>query len=138
MQKVEKNRETETAAIDFGLTSKRLKTNESVVYYITRAEELQYNLVEVDEGLSEKMFVSIILKGLSKEFNTFCTLVKFSKDDKSLNEIRKDLLNFESDHRNEKEETEHSFISRTKTCFRCNKTGHIAAHCRFKLVNTVL
>ena len=62
-----------------------MKANESVVDYITRAEELQYNL-DVDEGLSEKMFVSIILKGLPKEFNTFCTLVKFSKDDKSLNE----------------------------------------------------
>ena len=98
---------------------------------------MQYNLDEVDEGLSEKMFVSIILKGLPKEFNTFCTLVKFSKDDKSLNEIKKDLLNFESDHRNEKEETEPSFISRTKTCFRCNKTGNIAAHCRSKLVNKV-
>ena len=43
------------------------------------------------------MFVSIILKGLPKEFDTLCTLVKFSKDDKSLNEIKKDLLNFESD-----------------------------------------
>ena len=49
--------------------------NESVVDYITRAEELQYNLDEVDEGLSEKMFVSIILKGLPKAFNTFSTLV---------------------------------------------------------------
>ena len=114
-----------------------MKANESVVDYITRPEELQYNLNEVDEVLSEKMFVSIIPKGLPKEFNTFCTLVKLSKDDRSLNEIKKSLLNFESDHRNEKEETEHSFISRTKTCFRCNKTGHIAAHCRSKLVNKV-
>ena len=40
-------------------------------------------------------------------------------------------------HRNEKEETEPSFISRTKTCFRCNKTGYITAHCRSKLVNKV-
>ena len=77
------------------------------------------------------------LKAYQKKFNTFCTLVKFSKDDKNLNEIKKDLLNFESDHRNEKEETEHSFISRTKTCFRCNKIGHVAAQCRSKLVNKV-
>ena len=83
------------------------------------------------------MFVSIILKGLPKEFNTFSTSVKLSKDDKSLNEIKKNLIHFETDHRNEKEETEHSSISRTKTCFRCNKTVHIAAHCRSKLVNKV-
>ena len=119
------------------LTSIRMKANETVVDYITRAEELQYNLDEVDEGLSEEMSVSIILKGLPKEFNTFCTLVKFSKDDKSSSEIKKDFLKFESDHRNEKEDTEHSFISRIKTCFRCNKTGNIAAYCRSKLVNKV-
>ena len=64
-------------------------------------------------------------------------MVKFSKDDKSLNEIKTALLNFQSDHTNEKEETEHSFISRTKTCFRCNKIGHIGADCRSKLVNKV-
>ena len=93
------------------LTSIRMKANESVVDYITRAEELQYNLDEVDEGLSEKIFVSIILKGLPKEFNTFCTLVKFSKDDKSLIKIKKNLPKFESDHRNEKEETEHLIFS---------------------------
>ena len=58
-----------------------MKTNESVADYI--------NIDEVDESLSEKMFVSIILKGLSKNFITFCTLVKFSKDNKSLNEIKK-------------------------------------------------
>ena len=28
-------------------------------------------------------------------------------------------------------------LFRTKTCFRCNKTGHIAAPCRSKLVNKV-
>ena len=42
------------------LTSIRLKAYESVVDYISRAEELQYNLDEVDKGLSEKIFVSII------------------------------------------------------------------------------
>ena len=57
------------------LTSIRLKANEGIVEYITRAEELQYNLDEVDEGLSEKMFVSIILKGLPKEFNFVLWLI---------------------------------------------------------------
>ena len=122
------------------LTSIKRKPNESLVDYITRAEELQYNLDEVDESLKEKMFVSIILKGLPKEFNALCTLVKFSKDNKNLNEVKKDLLNFECDHRNHRNEndnTEHLFISRIKTCFKCNKTEYIAAHCRSKLVNKV-
>ena len=57
------------------LISKRMKGNERVVDYITRVEELQYNLDEADEGFSEKIYISIILKGLPKELNTFCTLV---------------------------------------------------------------
>ena len=53
------------------------------------------------EGLSEKMFFfQSFLKAYQK--NTFCTLVEFSKDDKSLNGIKRDLLNFERDNRNEK------------------------------------
>ena len=83
------------------------------------------------------MFVSVFLEGLPTELILFCALVKFSKDNNSLNEIKKKFLNFESDHRNEKEETEHLFNSKTKTCFRCQKTGHIAAHCRFNLMNKV-
>ena len=104
---------------------------------MSRAEELEYNLDEGDEDASEKTVVTINSKGLSKELNTCCTLIKFRKGDKILNEIKKDLLHFESDHRIEKDETEHSFDISTKLCFRYNTTGHIAAHYRSKLVNKV-
>ena len=43
-----------------------MKTNESVVDYITRAEELQYNFDEVDEGLSQKMLCQSFLKAYQK------------------------------------------------------------------------
>ena len=109
------------------LTSIRMKAKESVVDYITRAEELQCNLDEVDQGLSEQFIVSIILKDLTEEYNGFCTLIKISKEDKNLKKNKKDLLNIENDHRNEKEDFEHPFISRTRTCFRCHETGHIGA-----------
>ena len=46
---------------------------------------------------------------------------------KNFNEINQHLLNFERDHKNDKEETEHSYISRTKICFRCKNTRHVAA-----------
>ena len=61
------------------ITSIRMKANESVVDYITRAEELQYNLDEVDEGLSEKMFVSIILKGYQKSSICFVPWLSLAK-----------------------------------------------------------
>ena len=48
------------------LTNLRKYNNESIVDYIIRAEEMQLNLSEVDESISEKMFVSILLKGIPR------------------------------------------------------------------------
>ena len=55
--------------------------NQSLIEYITRAEELQHNLNQVNEGLSEKMFTSILLKRLPNEFDNFVTLVKYGSED---------------------------------------------------------
>ena len=49
---------------------------------------MQYNLIVVHEGISEKIFVSITLKGLSKEHENFASLVRYSKDEKTLEEIK--------------------------------------------------
>ena len=37
---------------------------------------MQLNLSEVDESISEKMFVSILLKGLPRAFESVCVPVK--------------------------------------------------------------
>ena len=71
------------------------RDDESLIEYITRAEELQYNLNQVNEGLSEKMINSILLKGLPNKFDNFVTLVKYGSEDKSLDELKRDLINFE-------------------------------------------
>ena len=46
------------------LTTLKLNTNETVIYYLTGAEEIQYNSEQVNEGLSEKTLTSIISEGL--------------------------------------------------------------------------
>ena len=61
------------------LTSLRKDQNETIVDFITRAEDLQYNLSQVDEALSEQMIIPILLQGLPKEFETFCALVKLPR-----------------------------------------------------------
>ena len=53
------------------LTNLRKYNNESIVDCITRAEDMQLNLSEVDESISEKMFVSTLLKGLPRELKVF-------------------------------------------------------------------
>ena len=42
----------------------------------------------MNEGVNEKMLVAIILKGLPKQFETFSTIAKFSRDEKNLEELK--------------------------------------------------
>ena len=52
------------------LTTLKKNSNETVIDYLTRAEEQvsrgTNNLEQVNEGVSEKMLISIILKGIPK------------------------------------------------------------------------
>ena len=115
------------------LTSLVKRDDESLIECITRAEEPQYNLNQFNEGLSKKMFTSILLKGLPNEFDNFVTLVKYGSEDKSLDELKRDLINFvtgrriESDRKNAGESV---FLTKQKRCHNCNKLGHIAKFCR--------
>ena len=105
------------------LTSLFKRDDESLIDYITRAEELQYNLNQFNEGLSEKLFKSILLKGLPNEFDNFVTLFKYGSDDKSLNELKRDLINFDTKRRIEsdrKNASESAFITKQKRCYNCN------------------
>ena len=115
------------------LTSLVKRDDESLIEYITRAEELQYNLNQVNEGLSEKMFTSILLKGLPNEFDNFVTLSKYGSEDISLDELKRDLINFDTERRIEvdrKNASESVFLTKQKRCHNCNTLGHIPKFCR--------
>ena len=79
------------------LTTLKKNSNETVIDYLTRADEIQNNLEQVNEGVSEKMLISVFLTGLPKQFETFSTIAKFSRDEKSLEELKRDLVNFDSE-----------------------------------------
>ena len=109
----------------------RKNNNESLEDYFNRTEDMQLNLSEVDESISEKMSVSILLKGFPLEFESFCTLVKYGKD-KTLDEYKRDFINFESEKHNDRntEKSESVLLTNDRTCFNCHKRGHIAKFCR--------
>ena len=76
------------------------------------------------------MFISILLKGLPKDYNTFVTLTKFSKDMKELEEITRGLVNFEFDSKNTSSE-ERALLAKTPIkCYNCGKIGHKQINCR--------
>ena len=118
------------------LTILKMVIIESVIDYITRAEELHGNLREVDEQLSEPMLISIILKVLTEDFDNFVTICKFSKDEQNLHSIKRDLVNFEYDKRqrsnDERQESTFFGSNRQKpklNCHFCGKMGHKEAFC---------
>ena len=112
------------------LTSLRKTSSESIVDYLTRADDMQLNLTLVSEGISEKKFVEIILKGQPKEHEKIATLVNYSKDEKTLEENKRDLINF--NNKNVKTKTESVFFNKERKCFNCQKIGHIAKECWLK------
>ena len=115
------------------LTSLVQRDDDNLIEYITRAEELQFNLNQVSEGLSEKVFTSILLKGLPNEFDVFVTIAKYCSENKSLDELKRDLINFDTERRIEsdrKNASESVFLAKQKGYHNCNKFGHIAEFCR--------
>ena len=116
------------------LTSLKKSLNESRVDYLTRADDMNYNLTLGNEGKSEKMFISIIVNGLPKEYESFTTLVKLSKKEKSLEEIQRDLTNL--DNENVQKKSESIFYTKERKCFKCQKVGHISKDCLLKKANT--
>ena len=94
---------------------------------------MNYNLRLVNKGMSEKMFISKIVKGLPKEYESFTTLVKFSKEEKGLEKIKRDLIN--CDNENVQNKNDSIFYNKERKCFNCQKVGHIAKECRLKKAN---
>ena len=43
------------------------------------------------------MLILVLLKGLPKQFEAFSTIVKFSRDTKSLDELKRGLVNVDSE-----------------------------------------
>ena len=80
------------------LTSLKKTSSESIVDYLTRSDGMQYNLTLVNEGISEKIIVSIFPKWLVKEYKNFATVLKYSKDKKALEELKRDLIYFDNEN----------------------------------------
>ena len=79
---------------------------------------MQLYLPEAEESISEERFVSVLLKVHHREFESLCTLVKIGQD-KTLDEIKHDLTNFEGEKRNERntKKSESSSFAKNRTCF---------------------
>jgi hypothetical protein len=110
------------------LVNMKMKSDESVVDYICRAESLQTELEEVKENVTDSMFKSIVMGGLRQEFNQIVTLHNFAITEIPFETLKKKLVNFEQTNKTNKKD-ESAFTSKDKKCYNCGKTGHVKAEC---------
>ena len=120
------------------LTNLKLVSSERIRDYLVRAEELELNLSEVNENVSDQMLCSVVLKGLPQQFAKFVTVFKFSHELKFFLDLKRDLLNFDSESNLKgTDEGSSSHFSKDVKCFKCGKFGHKQAQCRSKTVAIV-
>ena len=120
------------------LTNLRLESQEKVRDYLIRAEELQLNLTDVGENISDQMLCSVVLKGLPSRFSSFITVFKFATEAKSFADLKRGLLNFDSDtFTKQHDQGTSSHFSRDLKCFKCGRNGHRQSECRTKVPSIV-
>ena len=113
--------------------------------YLIRAETLSSSLDVAGEKTSEKLLVSVVLKGLPDTYEYFKTMHDFLKTPTPFSDLKKALKIF-ADSQN-LEDCDNSintnsdatfFVSRdnakkiSKKSFRCNKIEHMKNSCRAK------
>ena len=127
------------------LTSLSLKPTEETTDYLIRTETLSSSLEVAREKISEKLLVSVVLKGLPNSYVYFKTVHFFSKTPTPFFDLKKALKNF-ADSQNLKDCGNSSntkseaalFVSRDNSkkfsgkCFSCNKSGHMKSSCTVK------
>ena len=127
------------------LTSLSLKPTEEMTDYLNRVETLSSSLESAGEKISEKLLVSVVLKGLPDSYEYFKTVHDFSKTPTPFSDLKKALKNFADSQKfkdcgntsNTNSEAA-LFVSRDNSkkfsgkCFRCNKSGHMKSSCTVK------
>jgi hypothetical protein len=115
------------------LTSLKMEHNETMSDYLTRAEDMQMDLEEVGEAMSKTMFTSVVLKGLSRDYENLVTVINYG-DKKDFDTMKQDLLNFANSKPAPATSAFHSAGGKPNNlkCFNCKKIGHRQADCTEK------
>ena len=116
------------------LMSHRMEVNETISDYLLRAEELQMDLREVEEAVSDQMYTAIILQGLPSEYDSIVTLLNFGER-KTYDTIKHDLINFAANRASAATQKSSALQSGTVkrssgNCFNCGKPEHRQSECR--------
>ena len=119
------------------LTSLRKGENETTTDYIIRAETAATALKTVKEVISDGLLISMVLKGLPRNYKTFSTVVIQREKQMTFSEFKTALRNYEEKEKsyNSHDNQDNVMFSKqrfTGKCFKCDKQGHKSTECRMK------
>ncbi|KAJ8038706.1 hypothetical protein HOLleu_16204 [Holothuria leucospilota] len=114
----------------------QMEKNENVTSYIIRAEKIIGTLERAKEVPSEKLLISILLKGLPPTYRQLSIHVTQSSEDISLSKFKVALKGFEEtdcfeSHVSPKEQGEDTIlkVADRKSCYGCGSTQHLVKDC---------
>ena len=119
------------------LTSISKNSDESVTDYVLRAEKYAAHLNNAGEKISGVLLIAMVLKGLPKDFRTFCTIINQKEKQGTFSEFKLALRNFEETELSHLQTSSDRIFKTdnkrtTMTCFSCGLQGHRAAQCTVK------
>lgn len=125
------------------LSNISLQPQEKIAAYITRAVDIQRQLIEAGHPVSDSELTRHILFGLPDDYNTAIQLINHQQA-LPIAEVQAQLqVTYELLHRNRKtpigDQPAKALNVRAnakKVCYYCNKRGHIESECRAKSRNT--
>lgn len=115
------------------LTKLKKIENESIDEYLTRSQGLSQQINELGKQVTERELVRYIVEGLPNKYETIVLALSANRGIKFV-DLRQTLLNFEKKAQDRKNEfrayrTQDKMRPKFKTCFVCNKPGHLQKDC---------
>jgi hypothetical protein len=106
------------------LRDMKMKDDDSITSYFVRISQLRDQLQAIEEIISEKEFVNIVLNGLPKTWDAFAASMNTRKEYPTFEELWTCCAQEESRRKTNQEKD----ISEIQ-CFNCRKYGHYKNHC---------
>ena len=108
----------------------KLEANEDIASLVNRLKSLITQLTYIQCGVEEDDKVAALLSALLETYDNIVTIIEEKEPAPALQDVINSLQAEEKKHK--KEPTVSGgvhFVSTTKTCFTCNKKGHLSKDC---------
>ena len=116
------------------LTSLKKGINENVTDYVIRAETGASSLKNAGETISDSLLITMVLKGLPSEYNTFAAIVTHGDEEMTFSKFKVALKSHEETLKTQDSHQDSDSVMNMKhsgaiICYSCNRPGHKSPNC---------